>query len=86
MIRQVRPKLACGHCDKIVQAEAASRPIERRIASPRLLVHVLVSKYAVPLYREAEIYGREGVELSRLTMAQWVGGRSRLWLRRCDVT
>lgn len=80
VIRQVRPKLACGRCDKIVQAEAPSRPIERGIAGPGLLAHVLVSKYAdhLPLYRQAEIYARDGVELDRATMAEWVGGCSRL--------
>ncbi len=80
VIRQVRPKLACGCCDKIVQAEAASRPIERGMAGPGLLAHVLVSKYCdhLPLYRQAEIYARDGVELDRSTMAEWVGGCSRL--------
>jgi transposase len=80
VIRQVRPKLACVRCDKIVQAEAPSRPIERGIAGPGLLAHVLVSKYAdhLPLYRQAEIYARDGVELDRSTMAEWVGGCSRL--------
>ena len=80
VIRQVRPKLACARCDKIVQAEAASRPIERGIAGPGLLAHVLVSKYAdhLPLYRQAEIYARDGVELDRSTMAEWVGGCSRI--------
>ena len=80
VIRQVRPKLACARCDKIVQAEAPSRPIERGIAGPGLLAHVLVSKYAdhLPLYRQAEIYARDGVELDRSTMAEWVGGCSRL--------
>jgi transposase len=80
VIRQVRTKLACVRCDKIVQAEAPSRPIERGIAGPGLLAHVLVSKYAdhLPLYRQAEIYARDGVELDRSTMAEWVGGCSRL--------
>jgi transposase len=80
VIRQVRPKLACGRCDKIVQAAAPSRPIERGIAGPGLLAHVLVSKYAdhLLLYRQAEIYTRDGVELDRSTMAEWVGGCSRL--------
>ena len=45
VIQQVRPKLACTHCDKIVQAEAPSRPIARGLAGPGLLAHVLVSKY-----------------------------------------
>ena len=45
VIRQVRPKLACACCERIVQAEAPSRPIERGVAGPGLLAHVLVSKY-----------------------------------------
>jgi hypothetical protein len=45
VIRQVRPKLACACCDRIVQAAAPSRPIERGVAGPGLLAHVLVSKY-----------------------------------------
>jgi transposase len=80
VIRQVRTKLACGRCDKIVQAKAPSRPIDRGIAGPGLLAHVLVSKYGdhLPLYRQSEIYAREGVELDRSTLAEWVGGCSRL--------
>jgi transposase len=59
-----------------VQAEAPSRPIARGLAGPGLLAHVLVSKYAdhLPLYRQSTIYAREGVELPRSTLAQWVGG------------
>ena len=80
VIRQVRPKLACACCERIVQAEAPSRPIERGLAGPGLLAHVLVSKYCdhLPLYRQAEIYAREGVELERSTLADWVGGTSAL--------
>jgi transposase len=75
VIRHVRPKLSCTKCDVIVQAEAPSRPIKRGLAEPGLLAHVLVSKYAdhLPLYRQAEIYAREGVELQRSTLADWVG-------------
>ena len=67
VIRQVRPKLACAGCDRIVQAPAPSRPIDRGIAGSGLLAHVLVSKYSdhLPLYRQAKIYAREGVELDR---------------------
>jgi transposase len=80
VIRQVRPKLACSRCDKIVQAEAPSRPIARGLAGPGLLAHVVVSKYCdhLPLYRQQEIYAREGVELERATLADWVGGTSQL--------
>jgi transposase len=80
VIRLVRPKLACASCDTIVQAPAPPRPIERGMAGPGLLAHVLVSKYAdhLPLYRQAEIYTRDGVELDRTLLAQWVGNLSAL--------
>ena len=80
VIRQVRLKLSCTKCDCIVQAEAPSRPIERGIAGPGLLAHVLVSKYSdhLPLYRQSEIHVRQDVELERSTLADWVGGCSRL--------
>jgi transposase len=80
VIRQVRPKLCCTSCERIVQAPAPSRPIERGLAGPGLLAHVLVSKYAdhLPLYRQSEIYARQGVELERSTLADWVGEASHL--------
>ena len=75
VIRHVRPKLACPGCERIVQVEAPSRPIDRGMASAALLAHILVSKYAdhLPLYRQSEIYARQGVEIERSTMAEWVG-------------
>lgn len=80
VIQQVRLKLACAHCDQIVQAPAPSRPIARGLAGPGLLAHVLVAKYCdhLPLYRQEDIYAREGVELDRATLADWVGGASQL--------
>ena len=80
VIRHVRPKLSCSHCERIVQAAAPSRPIERGMAGPGLLAHALTSKYAdhLPLYRQSEIYARQGVELERSTLADWVGGTSQL--------
>src|SRR6266700_2034684 len=80
VIRHVRTKLSCTKCDCIVQAEAPSRPIERGVAGPGLLAHVLVSKYAdhLPLYRQSEMYARQDVELERSTLADWVGGSARL--------
>jgi transposase len=80
VIRHVRPKLACACCDTIVQAPAPSRPIERGIAGPGLLAHVLVAKFAdhLPLYRQSVIYARDGVELDRALLASWVGAASGL--------
>ena len=78
VIRHVRPKLCCTKCDVIVEAPAPSRPIERGLAGPGLLAHVLVAKYAdhLPLYRQSEIYAREGIDLDRSTLADWVGAAS----------
>ncbi len=75
VIRIVRPKLACERCERIVQEGAPSRPIARGVAGPGLLAHILVSKYCdhLPLYRQSQIYARQGVELERSTMAEWVG-------------
>jgi transposase len=80
VIQHVRPKLACPACERIVQLAAPARPIERGLAGAGLLAHVLVSKYAdhLPLYRQAQIYAREGVELERSTLAEWVGACFRL--------
>lgn len=86
VVRHVRPKLACQRCDVITQAPAPVLPIPRGKAGPGLLAHVLVSKYAdhLPLYRQAAIYAREGVDLDRSTMADWVGQVSWLLQPRVD--
>ena len=75
VVRHVRPKLSCGGCDRIVQKAAPSRAIDKGLPGPGLLAHMLVAKYAdhLPLYRQEAIYARSGVELSRSTLAGWVG-------------
>lgn len=80
VIRHVRPKFACARCDRLVQSPAPSRPIARGLAGPGLLAHVLVSKYAdhLPLYRQSQIFARDGIDLDRSTLADWVGGASAL--------
>ena len=80
VIRHARPKLACTCCDHIAQAPAPSRPIVRGFAGPGLLAHVLVAKFCdhLPLYRQSVIYAREGVDLDRALLADWVGASSAL--------
>ena len=80
VIRHVRPKSSCANCQTIIQTPAPNRPIARGMAGPGLLAHVLVLKYCdhLPLYRQSEIYAREGVELDRSTLADWVGHSSAL--------
>lgn len=80
VVQHVRPRYSCRCCEKIFQAQAPSRPIARGMAGPGLLAHVAVAKYAdhLPLYRQSAIYSREGVELSRSTLADWIGQMFRL--------
>lgn len=80
VIRHIRPKFARERCDTLVQAPAPSRPIARGIAGPGLIAHVLVGKFAdhLPLYRQSEIFARDGIDLDRSTLADWVGGAAAL--------
>jgi transposase len=78
-----RPKYACRSCPgTVIQAAAPPRLIEGGVPTETLVAHVIVSKYAdhVPLYRQAQIYARQGIDLDRSTLADWVG-RGAWWLR-----
>lgn len=71
-----RPKYACRACEEvIVQAPAPARLVEGGIPTEATVAYVLVSKYAdhLPLYRQAQIYSRQGIDLDRSTLADWVG-------------
>ncbi len=77
-----RPRYGCRACEAApVQAPAPPRIIEGGLPTEALIAHVLVSKYAdhLPLYRQAQIYARQGVTLDRSTLADWVG-RAAWWL------
>jgi transposase len=80
VLRHIQPRLICKGCDTEITAAMPSPPIERGKPSPGLLAHVLTAKYCdhLPLYRQSEIYAREGVDLARSTMADWVGKASAL--------
>src|SRR6202163_1541660 len=72
----IRPKYACRTCeDGVLQAEAPARLIEGGLPTEATIAQVLVSKYAdhLPLYRQAQIYARQGIDLDRSTLADWVG-------------
>jgi transposase len=77
-----RPRNGCRVCEQaVVQALAPERPIDGGMATEALLAHVLVSKYAdhLPLYRQAQIFARQGMTLDRSTLCNWVG-RACWWL------
>jgi transposase len=75
VIRHVRPKLSCRSCETISQPPMPSQPIARGLAGPGLLAHVLIGKYCdhLPLYRQSEMFARDGIDLDRSTLAGWVG-------------
>ena len=71
-----RPKYTCRECDgEVAQAPAPEHLIEGGIPTEALIAAVVIAKYAdhLPLYRQAQIYGRQGVELDRSTLADWSG-------------
>ena len=78
-----RPRYGCRSCESaVVQAPAPARIVEGGIPTEALIAQVLVAKYAdhLPLYRQAQIYARQGVHLDRSTLADWVG-RAAWYLR-----
>jgi transposase len=76
-LRHIRPKFVCScpDCSHFDQAPAPSRVIERSYAGASLLSHVAISKFVdhLPLYRQAMIFKRSGIDISRSTMADWMG-------------
>ena len=78
-----RPRYGCRGCESaVVQAPAPERPLTGGMATEALLAQVLVAKYSdhLPLYRQAQIFARNGIDLDRSTLANWVG-RACWWLR-----
>jgi transposase len=75
-----RPKLACRACPGIVlQAPAPARLVEGGMPTEATVAHILVSRYAdhLPLYRQAQILARQGIEISRAVLADWLGTATR---------
>lgn len=78
-----RPRYGCRSCESaVVQVPAPARIVEAGIPTEALIAQVLVAKYAdhLPLYRQAQIYARQGIQLDRSTLADWVG-RAAWYLR-----
>jgi len=77
-----RPRYGCRGCEStVVQAPAPERPIDGGMATEAMVVQVVVSKFCdgLPLYRQAQIFHRQGIDLDRSTLSSWVG-RACWWL------
>jgi transposase len=75
-----RPRYACRGCTEgVVQAPAPARLVSGGLPTEAMVAHVLVGKYAdhLPLYRQAQIFARQGLALDRSTLADWVGHAAR---------
>ena len=82
IVEHHRFKYVCRSCEQ-PQHETApmpAQPIDKGIAGPGLLAHVVTSKYAdhLPLYRLEGILSRHGVDLSRSTMGGWMAATADL--------
>lgn len=75
VVRHIRPKFSCRACETIIQARSPDLPIERGRPGAALIANVVVSKYldGLPLYRQSAMLARDGIEIERATLADWVG-------------
>jgi len=75
VVQTVRERFACRTCEAVTQPPAPFHPIARGRAGPELLATILEAKFGqhLPLNRQSETLGREGIELDVSTMADWVG-------------
>ncbi len=71
----MQDKYACKKCyQTIITATTPYKPLEKGIAGPNLMVHVVVSKFCdhLPLYRQEKILRRYGISLNRSTLCNWI--------------
>lgn len=87
VIQHVRAKLVCRACEAITQPPVPSHPIARGRAGPKLLAHVLFSKYGLhlPLNRQSDVYQREGIDLDVSTLADRVGASAAILMPLVDA-
>lgn len=87
VVRHVREAFSCRTCESVVQAPAPHHTIARGRAGPGLLAHIVVAKFDdhLPLYRQAEIYAREGVTLETSTLSGWVGATAAALMPLVDL-
>ena len=75
VVRHVRPACSCRKCETMVQAPMPELPIPRGMVDASFLAHIVVAKFCdhLPLYRQAEIYARSGLDIDRSQLAEWLG-------------
>jgi transposase len=73
--RHVRGRWACRTCERVAQEAMPAHVIDKGLPTEALLAQVVIAKYDdhLPLYRQSEMFARQGVQLSRSTLSQWSG-------------
>jgi transposase len=88
VVEHVRCTYACPHCEgHVVTAGKPTQPIDKGLPGPGLMAHVITEKYAdhIPLYRQERRLARQGVELSRSTLCDWMAGAAKTLEPLCDL-
>jgi transposase len=88
VVEHVQHIYSCRHCEKqeistpIIKAPVPASPIPGSMASPSALAYVMNQKYveSMPLYRQEQSFEKEGITLTRQTLANWIIKASELWL------
>jgi transposase len=81
VIEHVRCTYACPHCEgQVITAGKPAQPIKKGLPGPGLLAHVATEKFAdhIPLNRQERRLARQGVELSRSTLCDWMAGAAKI--------
>ncbi|MCJ2073078.1 transposase, partial [Methylobacterium sp. J-030] len=86
VVRHLREAFSCRSCETVMQAPAPYHAIARGRAGSGLLAHIAVAKFDdhLPLYRQAEIYARDGVTLQTSTLSAWMGATAAPLCPRVD--
>jgi transposase len=75
VVRHIRPACSCRKCEAMMQAPMPELPILRGMAGASFLAHIAIAKFCdhIPLYRQAEIDRRAGIDIDRGQRAEWLG-------------
>lgn len=80
VVEHARCTYACPHCEgQVVTAGKPAQPIDKGLPGPGLIAHVITEKYAdhIPLHRQEHRLARQGLELSRSTLCDWMAGAAK---------
>jgi transposase len=81
VVEHMRCTYACPHCEgQVITAGKPAQPIPKGLPGPGLMAHVITEKYVdhIPLHRQERRFARQGVDLSRSTLCDWMAGAAEI--------